>query len=72
MAKLYKVVVQNKITTKCFNSKQAKEIINMYKNKNIEAKVIVYKDNVKIYDMISLDSVEYYMEVPTDGEESRS
>lgn len=72
MAKLYKVIVGNKITTKCFNSKQARTIINKYKSKDIEAKVIIYRDNVKIYDMVSLDSVEYYMEVPIDGEESRS
>ena len=62
MVKVYKIVLGNKITKDCFLAKDAKSLKEYYENKGLEPKVVLFKENVKILDMVEMGKVRYYME----------
>lgn len=67
MPNIYKVMVDNQVTKNNYKVKEAKELINSYKEKGIEAKLIVYKKNVKIFDLVDLETIQYFMEEQIDN-----
>jgi predicted glycosyltransferase len=60
-------LVDNKVTKNNYRAAQAKELINKYKEKGIEAKLVLYRKNVKIFDLVELYVIEYYMEEQVDN-----
>jgi ribosomal protein L21 len=62
MANIYKIKVDNQISVGCYYIGDAKKIANKLVNKGKNAKIVVFKKNVKIYDLIEEGQVQYYME----------
>jgi hypothetical protein len=62
MPSIYKIVVGNKMTVKSFIKKDATEICERLKAKGKDARVVLFRKNVKIYDNADTGSVEYYRE----------
>jgi hypothetical protein len=67
MPNIYKVLVNDKVTKNNFKASTAKKIVKHFKEKGIEAKIVLYRKNVKIFDLVDSNSIEYYMEEQVDN-----
>lgn len=62
MPDLYKVVVNKKISNRVFTFQKARKLVKHYKELGFQAKKVLYKEDVKIYDLVEDGTVEFFME----------